>query len=117
MTRDGYLYAALIFGLLLADALVYCVCLGIALLWDRNAQASTQHRMRSRHWLASAGVLIFSLGLMLWQMPTQPTANAVGWLAVTALLPALLVIAVARFRIWLWVPDGPTQTGGEGFSG
>jgi hypothetical protein len=113
MTRDGQLHAFLILGLLLADVLVYSASLGVALLWNRDAEASAQERMRRRHWLASAGVLIFSLGLMLWQMPAQPTANAVGWLAITALLPAMVVIVVARFRIWLWVPDGPTRTGGD----
>ena len=114
MVRDGQLYTLMILGLLLADALVYCVCLGAALLlWDRDAQASLQARMRRRHWLASAGVLVFSAGLMLSRMHALPSATEVRWLAIAVLLSALLVIAIAGFRIWLWVPDTPTRTGGD----
>ena len=113
MVRDGTLYILMILGLLLADALVYCVCLGAALLWDRDAQASLQVRMRRRHWLASAGVLVFSAGLMLSRLHTLPSATEVRWLAIAVLLSALLVIAIAGYRIWLWVPDTPTRTGGD----
>jgi hypothetical protein len=38
---------------------------------------------------------------MLSQIPAGASVEAVGWLAVTALLPAGVVVLVARVRWWM----------------
>ena len=101
MSREAQLYFFLILGLLLAYAVVYCVCFGLTLLWDRSAEASAQWQTRRRHLYASAGVIACGVVVMLSQMPARASVEAVGWLAVTALLPAAVVILVARVRLWM----------------
>ena len=103
MSRDAQLYAFLILGLMLAYALVYVVCFGLTLLWDRSAETGAKWPARRRHLYASAGVLACGVLLMLSQMPARPSVEAVGWLAVTALLPAGVVVLVARVRWWMGV--------------
>jgi hypothetical protein len=103
MSREAQLYAFLILGLMVAYALVYCVCFGLTLLWDRGAEANAKWPVRRRHLYASAGVLAFSVVLMLSQLPARLSGDAVGWLAVTALLPAGVVVLVARVRLWMGV--------------